>query len=138
MFGSRCWPLSLSMVCSTNMFDNVGITAGRGVGGRVTCPRPLPRRHPSGFAGVSRVTVLGLGVRWPACCLLVVALWPWWVSMGWAMCVFNDVVRSLAEVWVVVLVVVGVDGAGHLCVRACSRVWVGVLAIVEVAWLLVG
>ena len=30
------------------------------------------------------------------------------------------------------LAVVGVDGAGHLYVRACSRVWVVVLAIVWV------
>ena len=38
----------------------------------------------------------------------------------------------LAEVWVVLLVVVGVDGAGYVRVRACSRVWVVVLAIVWV------
>ena len=44
----------------------------------------------------------------------------------------------LAVDWVVVLVVVGVDGAGYVRVRGCSRVWAGVLAIVEVAWLLVG
>src|SRR5699024_11395336 len=36
----------------------------------------------------------------------------------------------LAVVWVVVLAVVGVDGAGYLRVRACSRVWAGVLAVV--------
>lgn len=58
--------------------------------------------------------------------------------MVWAMCVFDDVVRSLAEVWVAPLVVVGVDGADYLRVRGCSRVWAGVLAVVEVAWLLVG
>ena len=49
--------------------------------------------------------------------------------------------RLLAEVWVDSLVVVGVDGAGHLRVRACSRVWAGVLAVVSVVWvvwLLVG
>lgn len=68
--------------------------------------------------------------------------------------------RLLAEDWVVLLAVVGVDGAGHLYVRACSsmfegvggcvgcrlgrlggrwlttfecsRVWVGVLAVVGV------
>ena len=50
--------------------------------------------------------------------------------MVWAMCVFDDVVRSLAEVWVVALAVVGVDGADYLRVRGCSRVWVGVLAVV--------
>ena len=118
------------MVCSTSVFDDVGVTAGRGVGGRVACPRPLPWRYPSGFAGVCFAIVLGLGVWWSVCCLLVVALWPWWVSMVWAISVFDDVVRSLAEVWVAPLVVVGVDGAGHLRVRGCSRVWAGVLAVV--------
>ena len=44
----------------------------------------------------------------------------------------------LAEVWVVLLVVVGVDGVGHVRVRGCSRVWAGVLAVVWVAWLLAG
>ena len=73
------------------MFDNVGVTAGRGVGCRVTCPRPLPWRHPTGFAGMSFATVLGLGVRLSVRGLLVDALWPWWVSMGRAMCVFEGV-----------------------------------------------
>ena len=58
--------------------------------------------------------------------------------MVWAMCVFDDVVRSLAEVWVVELAVVGVDGAGHVRVRACSRLWAGVLAVVSVVWLPAG
>src|SRR5699024_10159993 len=44
----------------------------------------------------------------------------------------------LAVVWVVVLVVVGVDGEGHLRVRACSRLRACLLAVVWVAWLLVG
>ena len=52
------------MVCSTSVFDDVGASAGRGVGGRVTCPRPLPWRYPSGFAGVCFAIVLGLGVWW--------------------------------------------------------------------------
>ena len=55
--------------------------------------------------------------------------------MGWAMCVFNDVVRSLAEVWVAPLVVVGVDGVGYKRVRVCSRLWVCLLAVVSVVWL---
>ena len=96
----------------------------------MTCPRPLPWRYPSGFAGVCFATVLGLGVWWSVLCLLVDVLWPWWVSMVWATSVFEGVVRSLAEVWVAPLVVVGVDGAGHLCVRACSRLWACVLAVV--------
>ena len=90
--------------------------AGRGVGGRVTCPRPLPWRHPSGFAGVCFATVLGLGVWWSVrgSCVAVVGVdgagyvcvrgcgrgcwprcgwccWPWWVSMVRAMCVFEGV-----------------------------------------------
>ena len=89
--GSLCWPLLVSMVYSTSVFDVVGITAGRGVGGRVSCPRPLPWRYPSGFAGVFHATVLGLGVWWSVCCLLVVVLWPLLVSMVWAMCVFEVV-----------------------------------------------
>src|SRR5699024_9451368 len=89
--GSLSWPLSVSMVCSTRVFDVVGVAAGRGVGGRVSCPRPLPWRYPSGFAGMCFATVSGLGVWWTVCCLLVVALWPLRVSMGWAMCVFEGV-----------------------------------------------
>ena len=120
------------MVCSTSVFDDVGVTAGRGAGRRVTCPLPLPWRYPTGFAGVCFAIVLGLGVWWTVLCVFVVALWPWWVSMVWAMCVFDDVVRSLTEVWVVLLVVAVVDGAGYVCVRACSRVWVVVLIVVWV------
>ena len=118
------------MELAFRVFGAVGVTAGRGVGCRVSCPRPLPWRYPSGFAGVCFAIVLGLGVWWSVRCLLVDDLWPLQVSMGWAMCVFDDVVRSLAEVWVVALVVVGVDGADYLRVRACSRLWAGVLAVV--------
>lgn len=79
------------MVCSTSVFDDVGVTAGRGVGGRVTCSRPLPWRYPTGFAGISHAIVLGLGVRWSVRGLLVDALWPWLVSMVQATSVFDDV-----------------------------------------------
>ena len=79
------------MVCSTSVFDDVGTSAGRGVGGRVTCQRPLPWRYPSGFAGISHAIVLGLGVWWSVLCVLVDALWPLQVSMGQAMCVFDVV-----------------------------------------------
>ena len=110
------------MVCSTRVFDDVGTSAGRGVGGRVACPRPLPWRYPSGFAGVFFATVLGLVVGWLERCLLVVAVWPWWVSMELGIRVFDDVGGLLAEVWVVLLVVVGVDGVGYVGVRGCGRV----------------
>ena len=89
--GSLWWPLSVSMVCSTSVFDGVGVVVGRGVGGRVTCPRPLPWRYPSGFAGVCFAIVLGLGVWWTVLCVFVVALWPWWVSMVRAFRVFERV-----------------------------------------------
>ena len=114
--GSSCWPLSLSMVCSTRVFDDVGTSAGRGVGCRVSCPRPLPWRYPSGFAGVSFATVLGLGVWWSVrgSCVAVVGVdgvgykrvrgcgrgcwprcgwlrWSWLVLMARAMCVFERV-----------------------------------------------
>lgn len=71
------------------MFDDVGITAGRGVGCRVSCPRPLPWRYPTGFAGVCFATVTGLVVWWLVRGLLVVALWLWWVSMVLAFRVFE-------------------------------------------------
>ena len=77
------------MVCYTSVFDDVGASAGRGVGRRVTCPRPLPWRYPSGFAGVCFATVTGLVVWWLVRGLLVDVLWPWWVSMGWAFRVFE-------------------------------------------------
>ena len=96
----------------------------------MACPGPLPWRYPSGFAGISHATVLGLGVWWSVRGLLVVALWLWWVSMVWAMCVFEGVVCLLAEVWVAPLVVVGVDGVGYLRVRTCSRVWACLVAVV--------
>ena len=89
--GSLWWPLPVSMVCSTSVFDDVGVTAGRGVGRRVSCPRPLPWRYPTGFAGVCFATVTGLVVWWLVRGLLVDVLWPWWVSMGWATSVFEGV-----------------------------------------------
>lgn len=89
--GSLSWPLPVSMVCSTSVFDVVGVTAGRDVGGRVSCSRPLLWRYPSGFAGISHATVLGLGVWWSVRGLLVDALWPLLVSMVWTMCEFEGV-----------------------------------------------
>lgn len=88
----------MSLVCSTRVFDDVGVTAGRGVG---------------------RVAGRGVG-RWSGLR---------WCSM---MCS-----HLLAEVWVVLLVVVGVDGVGFVGVCGwfinLSRVWSGVLAVVWVA-----
>ena len=72
--GSSCWPSSVSLVWASLRFDVVGVVAGRGLGCRVTCSRPLPRRHPSGFAGVSFATVSGLVVGWSSRCLLMVVV----------------------------------------------------------------
>src|SRR5699024_176020 len=72
--GSSCWPSSLLMAWASLVFEVVGVPDGRGLGGHVTCPRPLAWRHPSGFAGVSFATVLGLVVGWLVCCLRVVVV----------------------------------------------------------------
>ena len=111
------------MVCSTNMFEGVGVPAGRGLGrgeGR-TCGRPAGLQTCSSMFDVVNV-LAGCGVGrvagryWCRCSGLR------WRSM---MCS-----QLLAVDWVVLLVVEWVDGAGHLRVRACSRVWAGVLAVV--------
>ena len=69
--GSSCWPSSVLMAWASLVFEVVGVPAGRGLGGRVSCPRPLPRRYPTGFAGVSFATVSGLVVGLSSRCLLV-------------------------------------------------------------------
>ena len=54
------------MAWASLVFEVVGVPAGRGLGGHVSCPRPLPAplawRHPTGFAGVFHATVSGLVV----------------------------------------------------------------------------
>ena len=111
------------MVCSTSMFDDVGVTTGRGVGGRVSCTRPLPWRSLSGFAGVFFATVLGLGVWWSVLCVLVDALWSLQVSLWRAFRVFE------------VVDVTSGRGVGRLVACwwttfACSRAWPRLLAVV--------
>lgn len=157
--GSLCWPTLWSMVCSTSVFDDVGVTAGRGVGGRVSCSRPLSWRYPTGFAGVCFATVLGLGVWWSVLCVFVDVLWPWWVSMVRAFRVFERVGvpagRGLGRVagrygcrWRGLSACssmfegVGVPAGRRLgrlvacwwTTFACSRVLVGLLAVVWVVW----
>src|SRR5699024_3207822 len=147
------------MVCSTRVFDVVGVAAGRGVGGRVSCSRPLPWRYLSGFAGMCFATVSGLGVWWTVCCLLVVALWPLRVSMVQATSVFKGVGgaagrrvgRGAGRGWcrwrglsACSSVFEGVGGcAGRRLGRlvacwwatcACSRVWGGWLVVVSGVW----
>src|SRR5699024_5576593 len=118
--GGGCWGLVEGRRC------------GRACWPRVRLPRvllaPLAWRQPSGFAGVSFATVLGVVVGWLVCCLRVVVVvvdvvghtgvrcrgrgcwprcglsrWPWPVSMELAFPVFDVVVHSLAEDWVVEL-----------------------------------
>ena len=62
--GSSCWPSSVLMACASLVFEVVGVVAGRGLGGHVSCATPPARRYPTGFAGVSYATVLGLVVGW--------------------------------------------------------------------------
>src|SRR5699024_11227925 len=153
--GLSWWPLPLLMACASLVFDVVGVVAGRGVGrgeGRcwpfmVSVERAFPV-----FDGV----VYSLAEDWV---VVLACSWSLPLSVGLAFRVFDNVGASagrelgrcagrrrcrwcvpqecstlwvwlLAEVWVVLLVVVGVDGAGHLRVRACSRLWAGVLAVV--------
>lgn len=79
--------------------NGVGFVGVRGCG-RGCWPRgglsrvllaPPAWRYPSGFAGVSFATVLGLGVWWSVLCVFVDALWPLQVSMGQAFRVFEVV-----------------------------------------------
>ena len=49
-----------------------------------------------------------------------------WCRWGWFFACSRVWACLLAEVWVVLLVVVGVDGAGYVRVRGCSRVFEGV------------
>ena len=38
--GSSCWPSSVLMAWASLVFEVVGVVAGRGLGGHVSCPRP--------------------------------------------------------------------------------------------------
>ena len=129
--GSIRWSLLLSMVCSTNMFDDVGVTAGRGMGHRASCPRPLPGVTRPASPGCASPQCWGLvcGGRCVACS------WPWWVSMELGIRVFDDMGGAAGR---------GVcRGEGRRWCRwcglsACSRVWVGVLAVVWVVLVVAG
>ena len=120
--GLSWWPLPLLMACASLVFDVVGVVVGRGLVCRVTCSRPLAWRHPSGFAGVSFATVLGLVVGLLACCLLVVVVGVDGVChtgvrgcgcVRWSL--FGSPRRLL-------MAVVGVDGLGSSCIRGCGYV----------------
>src|SRR5699024_11845188 len=54
-------------------------------------PRPLPWRHPTGFAGVSFATVLGLVVGLSVVGRCVVCVWPLSLSMVCSTRVFDSV-----------------------------------------------
>ena len=93
-------------------------------------PRPLARRHPSGFAGVSYATVLGLVVGLSSCCLLVAVAgvdgvghksvrgcgcgcWPRVGSSGWSSSVSMELVSLVFDV----MGVVAGRGVGRLAGR---------------------
>ena len=91
--GSLCWPSLWSMVCSTRVFDVVGVSSGRGMGrseGR-TCGRPARLQTRSTvFDDVYVLAGRELGRLAGRCwCRRCV---PQACSMTWA--------RLLAEVWV--------------------------------------
>ena len=119
--GSSCWPSSVSLVWASLRFDVVGVVAGRGLGCRVTCSRPLPRRHPSGFAGVSFATVLGLVVGLSACCLLVAVVVVDDVFHKSVRCCGRGCWPRCGSSRYLRVVVVGVGGSGHKSVRCCGR-----------------
>ena len=70
------------MVLAVVVVDGVSFVGVRGCGRAcwlrvgLSCDllAPPARRHPTGFAGVSFATVLGLVVWWSVCCLLVVVV----------------------------------------------------------------
>src|SRR5699024_6434805 len=71
--GGRCvvcvWPLSLSMVCSTRVFDSVGVTGGRGrgprAGRRSCCWRLLRSCSPLGAGVLAAFWTVARPVRAP-------------------------------------------------------------------------
>lgn len=144
--GSIRWPSLWSMVCSTRVFDVVGVVAGRGVGrfaGRSCCRRCGLRWCSRVFDGVGVLAGRGVGrvagrlwcrwsgLRWCsrvwACLLAVVEV----VSVAWLMddfCVFTGVGglvgRRLGRLgrlgWKLVDDFCGA-GVGLLSVRGCGR-----------------
>ena len=85
--GSLCWPSSVLMVWTSLMFDDVGVPAGRGLGCRVTCPRPLPGVTLP--ASPECLSPLYWGWLWG--CRYVAYVWPLPVSMACASVVFEGV-----------------------------------------------
>ena len=115
------WPWLLSMMCSTRVFDVVGVVAGRGVGccaGRGRCRWRVLRWCLTLCAyllaenwAVEGVVAVRCRCRW---------VWLFVCSTLWAW--------LLAADWVVVLAVVVVDGVFHKHVRCCGCVqwsWYG-------------
>ena len=124
--GSSCWPSSVLMAWASLVFEVVGVVAGRGLGCRVSCPRPLPGvtlpASPECLSPQSRGWLLG--------CRRVACWWPWLLSMMCSTRVFD-----------VVGVVAG-RGVGcpagrcrcRWCVpQACSMTWARLLVEVWVA-----
>ena len=147
------WPWLLSMMCSTRVFEVVGVVGGRGLG------RGEGRCWPWWLSMVCSTRVFDIVVvaagrspgrpggrrrcRWRVLrwCLTLCAylLAENWVvegvvavrcrcRWGWLFVCSTSWLCSMAEVWVVVLAVVVVDGVFHKSVRCCGCVqwsWYG-------------
>ena len=104
------WTTSVSMVWVIRVFEVVGVTVGRGVG------RPGGRcRCRWSWLFVCSMTWF---IRWPRFESL---WWPvrgrFWCRWGWLFACSMTWAWLLAEDWVVMLAVVGVDGVFHKRVR---------------------
>src|SRR5699024_3065546 len=136
------WPSSVSVVCSTRVFDVVGVVAGRGVG----CPGGRGRCWWCGLRWCSTLWAWLLAENWVVVRVVAGRSWCRWSGLfpcstawfirwprigslywpvrgrcrcrwGWLFVCSMMWARLLAEDWVVVLAVVGVDGVFHKSVR---------------------
>src|SRR5699024_5730832 len=84
---SSRWPSSVLMAWASLVFDVVGVPAGRGLGCRVSCSRPLP--------GVTRPASPGclspLYWGWLLGGWCVACVWSWLLLMSWVIRVFEVV-----------------------------------------------
>src|SRR5699024_8497476 len=84
---SSRWPSSVLMAWASLVFEVVGVPAGRGLGGHVSCPRPLP--------GVTRPAspecLSSLYWGWLLGGWCVACVWSWLLLMSWVIRVFEVV-----------------------------------------------
>src|SRR5699024_9226649 len=118
---SSCWPSSLLMAWASLVFEVVGVPAGRGLGGHVSCPRPLPGvTRPASPECPSPLYWGWLLGGWCVACV-----WSWLLLMSW-------VIRVFEVVGVVAGRGVGCPGGRGRCwwcgLRWCSTLWAWLLA----------